>query len=59
MEELPYVTKSNSIIGFEVGAGQTKDVAEMLQKTFPTAFVECVYDINGKDRMVFAQLRDN
>ncbi|MED4136880.1 peptide chain release factor N(5)-glutamine methyltransferase [Priestia megaterium] len=59
MEELPYVTKSNSIIGFEVGAGQTKDVAEMLQKTFPTAFVECVYDINGKDRMVFAQLREN
>ncbi len=53
MEELPLIMKESCLLGFEVGAGQGATVAAMLQKTFPSAEVEVVEDINGKDRMVF------
>ncbi|MBM7704070.1 peptide chain release factor N(5)-glutamine methyltransferase [Metabacillus iocasae] len=56
MEELPLVMNKKGIIGFEVGVGQAQTVANMLNETFPTAKVEVVYDINGKDRMVFVEL---
>jgi release factor glutamine methyltransferase len=56
MEELPLVIKEPGLIGFEIGAGQGKAVADMLQRTFPTAAVSVEFDINGKDRMVFAEL---
>lgn len=55
-EELPLVVKEKAIIGFEVGAGQSKAVAKLLETAFPQAKVEVQYDINGKDRMVFAEV---
>ena len=55
-EELPHVVKEQAIIGFEVGAGQSKSVAQLLEAAFPKAKVEVQFDINGKDRMVFAEV---
>jgi release factor glutamine methyltransferase len=53
MEELPQVMKEKFLIGFEIGVGQGEAVAAMLRKAFPSAAVEVIHDINGKDRMVF------
>ncbi|RDI41565.1 peptide chain release factor N(5)-glutamine methyltransferase [Falsibacillus pallidus] len=55
-EELPAVVGDRAIIGFEFGAGQGESVKEIMKKAFPMAEVEVVFDINGKDRMVFCEL---
>lgn len=57
MKELPLVMRTPGLIGFEVGAGQSEQVAELLRNTFTNADVSVEFDINGKDRMVFAELK--
>ncbi len=54
--QLPSVLKDKGIIGFEVGMGQSEAVSRLLLNAFPTAKVDVVYDINKKDRMVFAEV---
>lgn len=56
IEQLPNVLNERAIVGFEIGYLQGEAVKEMLQKQFPQASVEVKKDMNGKDRMVFAQL---
>ena len=54
-QDLPNVVKDHFVIGFEVGAGQGEAVASLMQEAFPEANVTVEFDINGKDRMVFAE----
>lgn len=57
IQDLSRVIKDEALVGFEVGAGQSKAVAELLKQTLPQADIEIVHDINGKDRIVFATIR--
>ncbi|RBW68709.1 peptide chain release factor N(5)-glutamine methyltransferase [Bacillus taeanensis] len=57
VSSLPNVLNQTGIVAFEVGAGQGSAVAEMIEAVYPQADVKVEYDINGKDRMVFAVIR--
>lgn len=55
--QLPSVLKEPGVVALEVGAGQSGEVASLLQQAFEgAADTEVVYDINGKDRIVFGRI---
>lgn len=51
--DLPKVLNRKALVAFEVGIGQGEPVATILRNTFNDAQIEVVFDINGKDRMVY------
>jgi release factor glutamine methyltransferase len=51
--DLPKVLNEKALVAFEVGVGQGEPVSAILKEAFPNADVEVVFDINGKDRMVY------
>lgn len=57
IKDLPHVINKQALAGFEIGSGQGQAVQELLLTQFPLSDVEIVYDINGKERMVFAFIR--
>ncbi|WP_035426944.1 MULTISPECIES: peptide chain release factor N(5)-glutamine methyltransferase [Sediminibacillus] len=52
------ILSGRGLIAFEIGHQQGEQVAGLLRSKFPGASVEIKKDINGKNRMVFAQLSD-
>jgi len=52
-EDLPKVLREKALVAFEVGVGQGEPVASILKAAFPTSDVDVVFDINGKDRLVY------
>lgn len=54
INDMQSLLNDKALIAFEIGAGQGEDVKILLEQALLEAEVEVVYDINGKDRMVFA-----
>lgn len=55
-EELPALMNRPALIGLEIGYTQGPAVQSYFQKSFPTAQVTIVKDINGKERMIFCEI---
>lgn len=55
-ENLPPLLNKTALIGIEIGHEQGLAVQQLFQKAFPTASIELVKDINGKDRMLFCEI---
>ncbi|MBW9234541.1 protein-(glutamine-N5) methyltransferase, release factor-specific, partial [Leptospira santarosai] len=56
-EELPVLMNRPALIGLEIGYSQGPAVQSFFQKSFPSAQVDIVKDINGKERMIFCEIR--
>ncbi len=57
-ENLPHLMNKPGLIGVEIGYAQGPAVHKLFADAFPEAFVEIVKDINGKDRILFCEIRE-
>lgn len=56
--QLPSIMNRPGLVGVEIGYKQGEAVAALFTEAFPTAKVEVIQDINGKDRMVFCTIQE-
>ncbi|MFC4410680.1 peptide chain release factor N(5)-glutamine methyltransferase [Chungangia koreensis] len=56
-EQLPALLNRPGLIGVEIGYSQGEAVKGFFERTFPAAQVEVIQDINGKNRMVFCEIK--
>lgn len=56
-ETLPAIMKEPALIGLEIGYLQASSVQRLFQNAFPKSKIEVVQDMNGKDRMIFCEIR--
>ncbi|GIO26842.1 peptide chain release factor N(5)-glutamine methyltransferase [Ornithinibacillus bavariensis] len=54
--QLPQVILPNGSVAFEIGYLQGEAVQALIKEKFPKSTTNIIKDINGKDRIVFAQL---
>lgn len=57
-EMLPPLLNKPALIGMEIGYLQGPAVQALFAEAFPEGTVETVKDINGKDRMIFCEIRE-
>ena len=57
-ENLPHLMNMPGFIAVEIGYKQGEAVQAMFERAFPTAEVEVVKDINGKDRIVTCKINE-
>ena len=57
-DNLPQLMNKPALIGVEIGYLQGPSVHELFTDAFPTASIEIVKDINGKDRILFCEIRE-
>lgn len=57
-ENLPQLMNSPALIGVEFGYTQGPAVYKLFTDAFPNASIEIVKDINGKDRILFCEIRE-
>ncbi|WP_096185887.1 peptide chain release factor N(5)-glutamine methyltransferase [Evansella halocellulosilytica] len=55
--QIPKVLSIPGLIGFEIGHNQGEAVKNLILSTYPQANVSIHNDINGKERIVFAEVR--
>lgn len=56
LEQTEAVAKPGTWLALEIGSGQGKQLTALIHQFFPSAEIELMKDINGRDRMVFASL---
>ena len=57
-ETLPLLMNRPALIGVEIGYLQGQAVHKLFEEMFPTATIQTVKDINGKDRMIFCEIHE-
>ena len=57
-KKLPQLMNKPALIGVEIGYLQGPSVHKLFTDAFPTALIETVKDINGKDRILFCEIRE-
>ncbi|MFC4402851.1 peptide chain release factor N(5)-glutamine methyltransferase [Gracilibacillus xinjiangensis] len=58
VKQAKYVLKDKAMVAFEIGYQQGESVSALIHNTFPNSNVQVLKDINGKDRVVLAEVEN-